>query len=161
MYKDEPMNLQMKSFLSYLFLPVLVLLLSCGGKDKPDPAPEVAKLTSLSLNLDGPKAKLKAVAAHQEAGGITTHNGTGITLSANTQYAGALTLEETTGTTKATATSSYTIAYQITGIDATISATGETPTLTTRNAATGGSLKVTVTKNNISHTVTFPLTVTN
>ena len=146
---------------NYLFISLVFLVFACGGKKK-DPKPAAAKLTSMSLALDGPKAKLDAVASFQETNGIgSTHTaGNTVTISSFSVYNGTLTLEETTGNAKTDATAGYTITYQITGVDATMSAAGDKPTLTTRDTGSG-TLKITATKNNTSHSVTFPLTVSN
>ena len=148
------------SFSIYILLAVLTLAnLSCGGNGS-DPVPEdTSKITNLVLQLDtNQKGHNDATATVQNAAGINDKASNAITLDANGTYIGSIVLEDETKTPKATVTSEYTIAYQFTGTDATISASGTAPTFTTK-AAGSGSLRITLTKAGKNTVVTVPVTI--
>ena len=151
-----------RTFKAYSALVIMFLTLatiSCKEK-KDDPLPEdTSKITSLNLILDTTqKGHQDATASLQDVAGINGKTGNTITLDANGSYAGTIVLEDATKTPTANVTSAYTITYQITGADASISAAGPTPTITTR-AAGSGTLSITMVKESKTTTVTFPLTI--
>ena len=148
------------SFSIFALLAVLTLAtFSCKDKKK-DPAPEDAsKITNLVLQLDtSQKGHNDATGTVQHAAGINGQAGNAITLDANGTYLGSIVLEDESKTPKATVTNEYTIAYQFTGTDATISASGTAPTFTTKTAGSG-TLRITLTKAGKNTVVTFPVTI--
>jgi len=153
------MKTTFKTYFTLVIFFLTLAIISCK-KDQPDPVPEdTSKVTSLTLQLDtNQKGHQDATAALQDAAGINGKAGSAITLDANGSYAGTLVLLDATKTPTATVTNDYTITYQVTGVDATITPAGTTPTITTR-AAGNGTLAITMVKNTITTSVTFPLTV--
>jgi len=148
------------SFSIFTLLAVLTLVTFSCKDNKPDPVPEdTSKITNLVLQLDtNQKGHNDATATVQNADGIDGKETNAITLDANGTYIGSIVLEDETKTPKATVTNEYTIAYQFTGTDAIISASGTTPTFTTK-AAGSGTLRITLTKASKSTVVTVPVTI--
>jgi len=146
------------AFLTF-FLVLALSVISCK-KDEPDPLPEdTSQITSLTLQLDtNQKGHQDATASVQDAAGINGKAGSTVTVDANDSYTGTLVLLDATQTPTATVTSDYTVTYQLTGVDASISASGSSPTLTTRTAGSG-TLGITMVKGDKTTTVTFPITI--
>jgi len=153
------MKKPLKAYFTLVFIFLALIVISC--KDKTDnPQPEdTSKVTSLNLTLDTTqKGHQDASASLQNADGIDGMTGNAIILDANGSYAGTMVLEDATNTPTTNVTSAYTISYLLTGTDATISAAGSTPTITTRTAGSG-TLSITLAKDTKTTTVTFPLTI--
>jgi len=142
-----------------LFFILALTVISCK-KDTTDPQPQdTSKVTNLILQLDTTqKGHQDATASLQDAAGIDGKEGNTITLDANGSYVGSIILEDETQTPKATVTNDYTISYQLTGTDASISPAGSSPTITTRTAGSG-TLRITLTKDANNTVVTFPVTI--
>ena len=150
----------LNAYVTLFLFAVLALTTSSCKDDEPGTTPaDTSKITNLVLQLDtNQKGHQDATASLQNTAGIDGKVGNTITLDANGYYAGSIVLEDETKTPKATVTTDYTIAYQLTGTDATISAAGAAPTVTTR-AAGSGTLRITMTKANKNTVVTFPVTI--
>jgi len=148
-----------KAYATFILLFLTLTAISCKGK-KDNPQPEdTSKVTSLNLTLDTTlKGHQDAMVSLQDAAGINGKTGDVITLDANGSYAGTIVLQDATQTPIATVTSDYTITYQITGADASITVAGPSPTITTREAGSG-TLGITLVKGDKTTMVTFPLTI--
>ena len=147
-----------KAYLNFVFFFLTLAVISCKDKEDSTPA-DTSKVTGLTLTLDTiKKGHQDANASLEDAAGIKGKTGSTITLDNNGFYAGTLVLTDATETPAATVTSDYNITYLITGADATISASGSTPTITTK-AAGSGILTITMTKDSKNTVVSFPLTI--